>query len=264
MAGAEQTGQGITAGQAALQSLLDAIVELSSDAIFTCDKTGRITSWGAASERLCGYDASHAIGAQVESLFTEHLRQEIVALMTFAMAGERIRRFESEILRPDGMPLPVSLSLCRIVDERGEFIGSVLIARDVTEQLLAQATLAEVDARVEDSEALTHVGSWMWDVRTGAVQWSTEFYRLHGVDPLEFGGTLESYLEVVDEADRADMRSAMEAAVRTGTSFEMTYRIAHPLTPGATVQVRARPTFGSAGMAIGLRGIGSEVRQATP
>jgi PAS domain S-box-containing protein len=258
MAAARWADQRIITGQA-VQSLLDAIIELSDDAIFTCDKMGRITSWGAASARLSGYDTSFAIGAQVECLFPEHLQQEIGALVTFSMAGERIRRFETEILRPDGMPLPVSLSLCRILDAQDEFIGSVLIARDVTEQVLAQATLAEVDARVEDSEALAHVGSWMWDVRTGAVQWSTEFYRMHGVDPLEFAGTLEAYLDLVDEADRDVMRSAMDAAVRTGTSFEMTYRIAQPATAGAAVQVRARPTFGSAGTTIGLRGIGSEV-----
>lgn len=263
MVAVDRTDQRITAGRGAQRSLLDAIIELSGDAIFTCDKTGRITSWGATAERLSGYHASRAIGAQVESLFAEHLQQEIRTLVNFSMAGERIRRFETEVMRPDGMPLPVSLSLSRIVDERGEFIGSVLIARDVTEQVLAQATLAEVDARVEDSEALAHVGSWMWDVRTGAVQWSAEFYRMHGVDPLEFAGTLESYLDVVDKADRDAMRSAMKAAVQTGTSFDMTYGIAHPATAGASVQVRARPTVDSAGTTIGLRGIGSEVTQPT-
>ena len=27
-------------------------------------------------------------------------------------------------------------------------------------------------------------GSWLWDVRTGTVQWSTEFHRIHDLDPL--------------------------------------------------------------------------------
>ena len=71
----------------------------------------------------------------------------------------------------------------------------MVVARDVTEQHLAQATLAEIDARLEEAEALSHVGSWLWDLRTGAVQWSTEFHRIHGIDPLDFAGTFESYME---------------------------------------------------------------------
>ena len=47
---------------------------------------------------------------------------------------------------------------------------------------------------MEEGEALAHIGSWLWDLRTGAVQWSAEFHRIHGVDPLDFDGTFESHL----------------------------------------------------------------------
>ena len=73
-------------------------------------------------------------------------------------------------------------------------VAAVLIGRDITEQRLAQASLAEVEARVRESEALANVGSWLWDLRTGTVQWSDEFHRIHGVDPLDFDGTLEAHL----------------------------------------------------------------------
>ena len=100
------------------------------------------------------------------------------------------------------MPQPVSLSLCSVLDKRGSNVGAVVIVRDVTEQHLAQATLAEVDARMVEGETLAHIGSWLWDLRTGAVQWSAEFHRIHGVDPLDFDGTFESYLALVHPDDR--------------------------------------------------------------
>ena len=84
-----------------------------------------------------------------------------------------------------------------MIDHEGEVLGQVVVARDVTEQHLAQATLAEIDARLEEAEALSDVGSWLWDLRTGAVQWSTEFHRIHGIDPLDFAGTFESYMELI-------------------------------------------------------------------
>jgi len=241
--------------------LLDAVVEMSDDAIFTCDEQGRITMWSATAERLFGHSADDVLDGPLSVLFDEHLCGEVQSVIATVLAGDRIRHFETEMLRPDGMPLPVSLSLCPLLDEDKMPIGSVVVARDVTEQRLAQASLAEVDARLQDGEALAHMGSWLWDLRTGAVQWSTEFHRIHGVDPLDFDGNLDSYLGCIHRADRDGVRTAMVASVESGRPFEFEYRVTHPDRSEHTVQVRAQPTFGSAGTAVGLRGIGQDVSQ---
>ncbi len=131
--------------------------------------------------------------------------------------------------------------------------------------MLAQRQpLAEVDARIEEGEALAHIGSWMWDVRTGTIQWSAEFHRLHGVDPLEFDGTLESHLGLVHPEDRAAVHSGMTKAAETGQLFDCTYRAIGSGGLVTTVYVRGRPTFDSAGHVIGLRGIGHEVGERVP
>jgi PAS domain S-box-containing protein len=243
---------------AAMRSLFEAIVELSDDAIVTCDKTARITSWGAPAARLFGHNAHDAVGRQLDTLVAGHLRKAIIDLMEFVIAGERIRHFETEVMRPDGMAMPMALSLSRIMDSEGAFIGFVVIARDMTEQYVAQAALAEVEARVEEAEALAHVGSWMWDVRTGAVQWSAEFYRIHGLDPLEFGGTLDAFLALVDPGDRAPLHATMVEATGSGSPFEFRFRLANPIG-GGVVEVRARPVSDSTGATIGFRGIGQRV-----
>jgi PAS domain S-box-containing protein len=259
MAGTGSAQSQVTRTDADAKVVLGAVVDMSDDAIFTCDERGSITSWSATAERVFGRAADDVLLGPLDVLFAEHLCEEVQAVIATVLAGDRIRHFETEMLRPDGMPLPVSLSLCPVLGEDGSPIGSVVIARDVTEQRLAQATLAEVDARLEDGEALAHVGSWLWDLRTGTVQWSTEFHRIHGIDPLDFDGTFESYLELIHPADRADVRAGMLKSVETGRPFESEYRVEHPGHPDRTVQVRAQPTFGSAGTAVGLRGIGQDV-----
>jgi PAS domain S-box-containing protein len=138
-------------------------------------------------------------------------------------------------------------------------VGAVVLARDVTEQHLAQATLAEIDARMEEGEALAHIGSWLWDLRTGAVQWSAEFHRIHGVDPLDFDGTFESHLGLIHPEDRTAVRTAMEASVECGRRFDRQYRVVRPDGETRLLQVRAQPTLGSSGKALGLRGIGQDV-----
>jgi PAS domain S-box-containing protein len=250
-------GMLVTAIEAA--ALLNAVIALSDDAIFTCDLEGMVTSWSVSAERLFGRSAREVMHAPLHELFPEHLRDEAQRVLTSALKGDRIRHFETEVQRPDGMPLPLSLSLSSVPDPTNGPGGAVVIARDVTEQHLAQATLAEVDARMEEGEALAHIGSWLWDLRTGAVQWSSEFYRIHGVDPLEFDGTFESHLGLIHEKDQAHVRAAMVQSVESGRTFNGEYRIVRPDRSLRVIQVRAQPTLGSTGRAVGLRGIGQDV-----
>ncbi len=246
----------MTAGEFAPAAMLRAIIEMSDDAIFTCDVGRRVASWSVTAERIFGRSAEEVTNGPIDVLFPSHLSKEVQVVVAAALAGDRIRHFETEVLRPDGMPQPVSLSLCPVLDEGGASVGSVVIVRDVTEQHVAQATLAEVDARMVEGETLAHIGSWLWDLRTGAVQWSAEFHRIHGVDPLDFDGTFESYLALVHPDDRDPLRAAMMESVDSGRPFNGEYRVIGSHGDEHVVQVRAQPTFGSAGTAVGLRGIG--------
>jgi PAS domain S-box-containing protein len=251
--------QGGTAGRVSPQALFDAVVEISDDAIFTCDRQGRITSWSATAVRLFGNSAENALGGVLVAMFAAHLRDEVRGVIARVAAGDRVQHFESEVLRADGMPMPISLSLCPILGPDGRPVGLAVIARDITEQHLTQATLAEVEARLQEGEALAHVGSWLWDLRTGTVQWSQEFHQIHGVDPLDFGGTLESHLIGIVPDDRRRVRAGLEASVTSGRAFESEYRIARADGEIRRLHVRAQPTIGSAGIAVGMRGIGQDV-----
>ncbi len=251
----------MTAREVDPEALLGAIIEMSDDAIFTCDVDGRVATWSVTAERLFGRSAEEVSDGPIDVLFPDHLSKDVQVVVAAALAGDRIRHFETEVLRPDGMPQPVSLSLCSVLDERGSSVGAVVIVRDVTEQHVAQATLAEVDARMVEGETLAHIGSWLWDLRTGAVQWSAEFHRIHGVDPLDFDGTFESYLALVHPDDRDPLRAAMVESVDSGRPFNGEYRVIGSHGGEHVVQVRAQPTFGSAGTAVGLRGIGQDVTE---
>jgi PAS domain S-box-containing protein len=246
-------------GVASPAALLYAFAETSDDAMVSHDADGNVTTWNQTAERLFGYPAEEILGEPYAALFPEHVRDDVRAVIETVMAGDRVKHFETEILRKDGMPMPISLSLCPVHDRDDVPVASILIARDITEQRLAQATLAEVEARVRESEAMAHVGSWLWDLRTGAVQWSDEFHRIHGVDPLDFDGTFESHIGAVHPEDRDRVRVAIEEAVVTSRPFEDEYRIVRPDHELRIVHARAQPTVGSAGNVLGLRGIGQDV-----
>ena len=256
----------ISVGDVPASAILRSILDLTDDAVITCDQ-GYVSYFSENAERLFGRSAEDAVGWPLSALFAPHLSDEMDRVSASVTAGERIRHFETEIVRPDGLPVPVSLSLAPVTDDHGAFqgaiVGSVVVVRDVTEQHLAQAMLAEIDARLEESEALAHVGSWLWDLRTGAVQWSSEFHRIHGIDPLDFAGTFESYMDLIDEADRGATRAAMFESVEASRPLDLEYRVAHPDQKLHIIHVHANPILGSDDKAVGLRGIGQDVTDET-
>jgi PAS domain S-box-containing protein len=240
-------------------ALLDAFVETSDDAMVSHDADGNVTTWNHTAERLFGYAAEEILGEPYGTLFPDHVRDDVRSVVERVIAGDRVKHFETEILRKDGMPMSISMSLCPVFGGGEVPVAAILIARDITEQRLAQATLAEVEARVRESEAMAHVGSWLWDLRTGAVQWSDEFHRIHGVDPLEFDGTFESHIGAIHPDDQGRVRAGIDESVASGRPFEDEYRVVRPDREIRIVQARAQPTVGSAGSVLGLRGIGQDV-----
>lgn len=240
-------------------ALLEAIVETSDDAILSHDSRTRITSWNHSAVRIFGYLEEEIIGQPSTELFPEHLRSELGVVFETVMAGDRVDHLETEAQRKDGMPLPISLSVSPVFDADARLVASVLVARDVTEQRLTQATMAEIETRVSQAEALAHVGSWLWDLRTGTVQWTDELHRIHGVEPLEFEGTLDAHLERVHPDDRPRVQERMESAVASRRPFEDEYRVVRPDGEQRWVYARAEPALGSAGTVVGLRGIGQDV-----
>jgi PAS domain S-box-containing protein len=240
-------------------AFLEAIVDIADDAVFGLDADGRVAGFNRSAERVFGYSGTELAGKDSLTLFPQHLRPGVRAVLETVAAGDRVSRFETEIQRRDGMLSPISLSACPVLDADGKPVASAVIARDITEQVLTQAALAEIEASARESEALAHVGGWLWDVRTGAVQWTDELHRIHGVDPRDFGGTFDAHMATVNPDDRLRVQAALEDCVASGHGFDAEYRVTRPGGETRWVYARAAPTVGSAGTVVGLRGVVHDV-----
>ena len=241
------------------EEVLHAVTEASDDAIVSLDGTGRVLSWNRSAERIFGYRAAEIIGQPSAGLFPAHLREGLAELLETVVTGDGVDHVDLEMNRRDGMPVPVSISARPIVDREADGLVALLVVRDVTEQHLAQATLAEVEDRLREAERLSGTGSWLWDRRTDSVQWSDEHHRIHGRDPMAFDGTIDAHLRCIHDDDREAVRDAINRAIDSGHPFEAEYRVVLPDGDVRRVYTRAEPTMGSAGTVVGLRGIGREV-----
>ncbi len=78
-------------------------------------------------------------------------------------------------------------------------------------------------ATLERAEELAGLGSWHMTLATGAVHWSSGFYRLTGVEP-STPPTVELFFSLIHPEDRAGMVEAFQA-VTTGSSSLPTERV---------------------------------------
>src|SRR4051794_36484288 len=134
---------------------LVAVIERSSDAVMTCDRLGRLPPWDRSAERLWGWGPPEVLGRPaVDLLFPAHLQPAVRELARRVVAGETLEDVEVEARRRDGTLIPIAVNCYPLVDETGTVRGGSLVARDVSELRLYQATLAESEARLRDAEAL--------------------------------------------------------------------------------------------------------------
>ena len=232
---------------------LAAVVQSCNDAVYSVDRNGGITAWNPAATALFGHRAADVLGWRGTRLFPEDRWTEQEAVLRRVLAGEALGHVETDILRNDGSTVPALLTVSPIEDGRGRVVGASVIARDITEQRLALATLADSEQRLRESQALAHVGSWVVDLATGVVQWSEELHRIHGVDPTEFEGTVEAALAFMHPEDRP--------AELPRTAVEGEFRIVRPDGTVRWLFSRGEAVVDARGAVIGMRGICQDVTE---
>ncbi|MEO6183704.1 MAG: PAS domain S-box protein, partial [Verrucomicrobiota bacterium] len=187
----------------AARSTLAAVVESSADAIISTDLDSIITSWNRGAERLYGYTAEEAIGQPVTILISTDLENEEPDILERIRKGETIGHYETVRFRKDRTLVEVSLTVSPIFDARGEIIGASKIARDITERKRAaevneallcsalrhQEKLRENEDRMRLATEATGVGIWEWNVRTDAIRWDAQMFRIYGIAPTPDGFT---------------------------------------------------------------------------
>ena len=138
-------------------ALLAAIVESSSDAIYSVSPDGLITSWNAGAERLYGYSAPEAIGHPKSLTVPPDRTSEAALIDARARAGERVAPMETVRVARDGRRLDVSLSVSPIRDADGKIVSISIIARDITDRKradLQRVMMMELNHRVKNSLAV--------------------------------------------------------------------------------------------------------------
>jgi PAS domain S-box-containing protein len=135
------------------RAYLAAIIESSDDAIVSKTLEGIVTSWNKAAQTIFGYTAEEMIGQAITKLFPPDRLEEENLILSRIKRGERVDHFETVRRRKDGRDIDISVTISPVRDSSGRIVGVSKIARDVTGQKRAEATLRDLNENLEQRVA---------------------------------------------------------------------------------------------------------------
>ena len=89
--------------------------------------------------------------------------------------------YENEILTRQGAERLISWSNTVLRDLAGNPIGVSSIGEDITEKRQAEEKICRSEDELKKAQSYAHVGSWIWDIKTGTLEWSDEMYKIFGI-----------------------------------------------------------------------------------
>jgi PAS domain S-box-containing protein len=120
-------------------ALAESILEQTTDALIYSNSEGLVERWNRAAALLFGYGADEAIGRSIDLIIPEHLRaahwngfRKAVEAGTTRLAG---RPSVTRAVHKDGRKLYVEMTFALVKNDAGAVVGSVAMARDVTERV---------------------------------------------------------------------------------------------------------------------------------
>ena len=138
------------------------------------------------------------------------------------------------------------------------------LARLVMSELEVERTRRRDESKrrlLEMAEAISGVGHWRLEIASGAVTWSDEVYRIHGVDRSTFDPALDSALGFYDEEGRRAVEAHLADALNHQLGFSFQLQIHRPDGEGRTVISKGGCELGPRGEVTAVFGVFQDITE---
>ena len=247
------------AAQAALlrerEELAD-FVENATVGLHWVDAAGTILWTNQEELNMLGYAREEYVGRNIVDF---HADPDVITnILKRLRSGESVRQYEARLRCRNGEIRHVQIS-SSVRWEEGRFVHTRCFTRDVTERRKAQEAALEARRQLSMALVAARMGTWSWDVATGALEWSDNLAEIHGLEQGTFGGTYQAFLACVHPDDRERVDSGVRRAVAERSTYDVEFRV--PFPDGSThwVAGHGQVFVDSEGNPVRMIGIGQDV-----
>ncbi len=176
-------------------------------------------------------------------------------------AGEETVPMEFRVVRADGEVRSFWLEAAVERDAEGRAVRIVGLVQDVTEQKRARESGREREDLLRLALEGARMGTWDWDLRTGAIIWSDHAEEIFGLPSGRFDGSYEMYLSLVHPDDRAKLEEAVEASMAGSSSYYVEHRIVWQDGTVHWLQCKGKVYRDEAGEPVRLAGVVADITE---
>src|SRR6185295_7598714 len=203
-------------------------------AVYTTDKTGRITYcnqaavdlWGVKPElgkdncfALCRLAYPDGTPMPLDDRPTQICLQQ----------GRAVVGREALLERPDGTRIPIIPCPAPLLNEQGAVVGVVSMKLDISERKRAELALAERNLQLSLAAKAALVGSYAYDVGTDTLQISQGYVAVHGLPAGTVESTRSEWQTRTHPDDLARVENTRQSAFHERrTEYDIEYRIMRP------------------------------------
>ncbi|MBC7561440.1 MAG: PAS domain S-box protein, partial [Gemmatimonadaceae bacterium] len=254
-------------GEAALRrntALFSEIIEQAPGGVYLVDAQFRVAQMNAetrpyfaAVQPLIGRDFDEAL----EIVWGPEIGPQIASIFRHTLAtGERYvsPRF-SEQRQDIGVEQTFQWETQRMTLSDGQ-PGVVCYFQEITARERAEAALRDSEERLRLAIVGSDLGTWHWDLRTGALEWSARCLTMFGI-PLRTAMTYETFLGALHPEDRARADDAVQGALQNGSEYRIELRTVWPDGSEHWAVSLGRAYFDADGMATRMEGIAYDITE---
>ena len=202
--------------------------------------------WMSGTDKLCTYFnkpwldfTGRSMDSELGNGWTEGVHPEDLqrCLGTYARAFDRREEFTMEYQlrhRNGDYRWIFDIGVPRF-NQDASFVGYIGICVDITDRKMAEVKLHESQEALRTSEErlrlaqkVARIGSFEWNVQTGANIWTPELEAMYGLPSGGFGGTQSAFESLVHPDDRARIRELVDMALKSGQPMGGEWRVVLP------------------------------------
>lgn len=156
----------------------------------------------AAFAGMHGYEPDELTGKHLRMLHTDEQLPSVIASIKTLQSEGSFTALEIWRRKKDGSVFPSLMNAIVIRDNENVPLFMSASALDITEIKEAQKALTISEQQLNHAQEIAKMGSWEFDVITGSVQWSKNYYKIVGTDPSQPPLSLEEIKKLIHPDDQ--------------------------------------------------------------
>ncbi len=223
MARRKEAQEMLRRSEAQLQKVLDE----SGDVVFLQDLQGSLLMYNRRFRELFLAGMGSALGRPVYDVFPRETSGRLREQGRRVLWERRLIETEEQIAL-DGRVQTYVIREFPLLGDDGQPYAVCGFARDITERKRAEDALRTAKARLEEAQALARIGSWERELTEDASVMSAEAFRVLGVDPSSYKGTLEELFAIIHPDDRETVEKFTVNSLERPGNYVIEHRILMP------------------------------------